>query len=84
MQYVHSAKLMRKLRKRSGMPQTTFAVLLGWKSPQYISMIEKGNVAIPIHIMPILSEKTETPIETILRVHMSDLKLKLRRDVGLK
>lgn len=84
MQYAKSAKLMRQLRKRTGLSQKAFAIQLGWKSPQYISMVEKGRAGIPIHIMPILSDRTQISLDKILRAHLSDTRLILQKAVGLK
>ncbi len=68
---IQIGSLIRKYRKKSDMTQIDLAEKLGYKTPQFISLFERGSSKVPIRILGMLVIILKIPEEKILKIIIS-------------
>jgi transcriptional regulator with XRE-family HTH domain len=74
---------LRKLRIKKGLTQMETAKGLGWKSPQFVSNIERGNAQVPADCFnayaKVLKVPTNTLVETYIKTYRKGFEAQVYR-----
>jgi transcriptional regulator with XRE-family HTH domain len=65
-------KFMKESRELSGKTQKEVAEAFGWKTPQYVSEIERGMVLFPASKAKIYSQLVGVSVETLAEYYAKD------------
>jgi transcriptional regulator with XRE-family HTH domain len=68
-------------RTEMGLTQKSLATKLGWKSPQFISNIERGEAILPVCQLKKMSRVLSTKTSSLVNMHISDYRTAVEKTV---
>ncbi len=78
----HLGNLVRKYREKSGLTQLELSLKLGYDSPQFVSLFERGISKIPLEtigkLVVILAIPEKTILDTMVETYRDTLKQKMK------
>jgi transcriptional regulator with XRE-family HTH domain len=77
-------EIIKSYRSKANMTQLELAYKLGYKIPQFISLIENGHSKVPLSIIAELVVILRIPEETILNALMTAYEKEARRHLNKK
>jgi transcriptional regulator with XRE-family HTH domain len=80
-QFDYVGEVVATARKSRDISQTQLSKMLGYKSGQFVSNVERGLCAIPYKKLPLVSNKLKVSLEILVNAYMKDFRQGLIREV---